>query len=250
MLRPLHFNAILQRVQGSEHENVVNEVILRSQAQAEYVAHNYGHFGLNLRRYAHFTSPIRRYADLIVHRALITALGLGADGLHTLNPAELTEIAEHISSTERRAMVAERETTDRLIASYLSERIGATFSGRIAGVTRAGLFVKLTETGADGFIPLASLKHDYFHHDEARHAIIGKRSGETYRLGDDVEVRLMEAAPFAGALRFELLSDGKQGKNIFGAKRQQTKSYRSMGRSHKGKGSKRKITKSKTARRT
>ncbi|TCT11354.1 RNAse R [Tepidamorphus gemmatus] len=208
VLLPRHFNGILRRVQGSEHERLVNEVILRSQAQAEYAAGNFGHFGLNLRRYAHFTSPIRRYADLIVHRALIRALDLGNDGLDDRTIDKLDEIAAHISATERRAMLAERETVDRLIADYLADRIGATFHGRITGVTRSGLFVRLDDTGADGFIPLSSLGADYYLHDEASQRVVGERTGETHRLGDEVEVRLVEAVPLAGALRFELLSEG------------------------------------------
>ena len=207
-LRPSAFNGILERVKGGEHENIVNEVVLRSQAQAEYVNENYGHFGLNLRRYAHFTSPIRRYADLIVHRALIRALHFGAGALPDMQSGELAEIAAQISAAERRAVAAERETTDRLIASFLADQIGAQFHGRIAGVTRAGLFVKLSETGADGFVPASMLGNDYFRHDEARHAMIGLRTGETFRLGDRVEVKLVEAAPFAGALRFEIVSEG------------------------------------------
>src|SRR5207244_6341819 len=151
----------------------VNEVVLRSQAQAEYAAENYGHFGLNLRRYAHFTSPIRRYADLIVHRALIRGLGLGEGALpDSQTPESLSEIAAQISVAERRAMKAERETADRLIAHHLADRIGATFSGRISGVTRAGLFVKLDETGADGFIPARTVGDDYYRYHEARHALI------------------------------------------------------------------------------
>ena len=208
-LRPAQFNAILERVNGSEHERLVNEVVLRSQAQAEYAAQNYGHFGLHLSRYAHFTSPIRRYADLIVHRALIRALRLGTDGLPDMEISELEEIATRISAAERRATAAERETTDRLIATWLADRIGEIFEGRIAGVTRAGLFVKLSETGADGFVPAATLGADYFRYDEGAHALIGNRTGETHRLGDTVSVKLVEAAPFAGALRFELLSEGK-----------------------------------------
>jgi ribonuclease R len=208
VLRAAQFNTILARVRGSDNEHLVNEVVLRSQAQAEYVAENYGHFGLSLRRYAHFTSPIRRYADLVVHRALIRALGLGKDGLPDTTPAELAEVAAAISAAERRAMAAERETVDRLIAGWLAERIGATFTGRIAGVTRAGLFVKLSETGADGFVPISTLGNDYFHYDEPAHALVGSRTGETHRLGDVVEVKLVEAAPFAGALRFEILSEG------------------------------------------
>ncbi len=209
VMRPQHFNRILERVRDTEHAHVVNEVILRSQAQAEYTSENYGHFGLSLRRYAHFTSPIRRYADLMVHRALIRALRFGDDGLPDMESGELQEIAARISLAERRAMKAERETTERLIATFLADRVGATFAGRIAGVTRAGLFVKLDETGADGFIPAATLGNDFFRHDESLHALIGSRTGEAHRLGDAVEVKLVEAAPFAGALRFELLSEGR-----------------------------------------
>ncbi len=209
-LRPSLFNYVLEQVRGHDAESLVNEVVLRSQAQAEYSAENYGHFGLNLRRYAHFTSPIRRYADLVVHRALIRALGLGDGALPETETVEsLSEVAAQISLTERRAMKAERETADRLIAHFLADRIGATFQGRISGVTRAGLFVRLTETGADGLIPIRTLGTEYFNYDETRHALVGSRSGAMHRLGDVVDVRLVEAAPVAGALRFELLSEGK-----------------------------------------
>jgi len=209
-LRPSLFNRVLAQVKGHDSEPLVNEVVLRSQAQAEYAAENYGHFGLNLRRYAHFTSPIRRYADLVVHRALIRGLGLGEGALpETETPESLSEVAAQISVTERRAMKAERETADRLIAHFLADRIGATFQGRISGVTRAGLFVKLNDTGADGLIPIRTLGTEYFNYDEARHALVGSRSGAMHRLGDVVDVRLVEAAPVAGALRFELLSEGR-----------------------------------------
>ncbi|MFZ0766821.1 MAG: ribonuclease R [Bradyrhizobium sp.] len=208
-LRPTVFNRVLTQVKGHDAEQLVNEVVLRSQAQAEYSSENYGHFGLNLRRYAHFTSPIRRYADLVVHRALIRALGLGEGALPEAETSEaLSEVAAQISVTERRAMKAERETADRLIAHFLADRIGATFQGRISGVTRAGLFVKLADTGADGLIPIRTLGTEYFNYDETRHALIGTRSGAMHRLGDVVDVRLVEAAPVAGALRFELLSEG------------------------------------------
>jgi ribonuclease R len=209
-LRPSLFNRVLVQVRGEDYEPLVNEVVLRSQAQAEYSAENYGHFGLNLRRYAHFTSPIRRYADLIVHRALIRALGLGEGALPEAETLEtLSEVAAQISVTERRAMKAERETADRLIAHFLADRIGATFQGRISGVTRAGLFVKLSDTGADGLIPIRTLGTEYYNYDETRHALVGSRSGAMHRLGDVVDVRLVEAAPVAGALRFELLSEGQ-----------------------------------------
>jgi len=207
VLKPEQFNGILKRVRGTEHEQLVSEVVLRTQAQAEYVAENYGHFGLNLRRYAHFTSPIRRYADLIVHRALIKALHFGDGGLPDVTRDELSEVAARISAAERRAMAAERETIERLIANHLAGEVGATFEGRIAGVTRSGLFVKLSETGADGFIPAATLGADYFRYEENQHALIGTRSGETHRLGDLVSVKLLEVAPFAGALRFALIDN-------------------------------------------
>jgi ribonuclease R len=203
-LRPGGFNRILARVKGHDVERLVNEVVLRTQAQAEYSSENFGHFGLNLRRYAHFTSPIRRYADLVVHRALIRACKLGSDGLpDAVTAAELAETAANISATERRAMKAERETADRLIAHFLADRIGAVFDGHISGVTRAGLFVELDETGADGFIPARMIGDEYFRFNEAGRAFVGR--SETHRLGDPVTVELVEAAPVAGALRFRLV---------------------------------------------
>jgi ribonuclease R len=212
VLRAADFNRILARVKGHDVEKLVNEVVLRTQAQAEYTAENYGHFGLNLRRYAHFTSPIRRYADLVVHRGLVRALKLGEGALpEHEDVGTLGEVAAKISATERRAMKAERETFDRLLAHFLADRVGATFEGHISGVTRAGLFVKLDDTGADGFIPARTIGgSEYFRYEENRHALIGNRSGHTHRLGDRVSVRLIEAAPVAGALRFELLAEGGQ----------------------------------------
>jgi ribonuclease R len=205
-LPPDAFNRILAQVKGRDVERLVNEVVLRSQAQAEYAAENFGHFGLNLRRYAHFTSPIRRYADLVVHRALIRALKLGADGLPDGTEVRaLAEVAANISAMERRAMKAERETVDRLIAHFLADRIGAKFDGHISGVTRAGLFVELDETGADGLIPARYIGDEYFRFNEASRAFVG--ASATYRLGDPVTVELVEAAPVAGALRFKLLHE-------------------------------------------
>jgi ribonuclease R len=205
-LRPDAFNKILQRVKGRDVERLVNEVVLRSQAQAEYSAENFGHFGLNLRRYAHFTSPIRRYADLIVHRALIRGLKLGGDGLADgTDTRALSEVAANVSATERRAMKAERETADRLIAHFLADRVGATFEGHISGVTRAGLFVELDETGADGLIPARHIGEEYFRYNEAGRAFVA--GAATYRLGDPVTVELVEAAPVAGALRFKLVRE-------------------------------------------
>jgi ribonuclease R len=233
-LKPAHFNRILADTRATPTAELVGEVVLRSQAQAEYSDDNLGHFGLNLRRYAHFTSPIRRYADLIVHRALVRALGFGNDGLTDAEMEQLERIAQAISDTERRAMAAERETADRLIAAYLADRIGARFQARVSGLVRTGLFVRLVETGADGFVPASSIGREYFYHDEARHALVGEDTGLAYRLVDPVEVRLVEAIPTAGALRFEMLSEGRSvGTRPKGAPRHDDKG---RPRRYKGKG--------------
>ncbi|WP_099866171.1 ribonuclease R [Pararhizobium haloflavum] len=209
-LRANNFNQILANAVGKPHETMVSEMVLRSQSQAIYSPDNLGHFGLNLMRYAHFTSPIRRYADLIVHRALIGALKLGDGGITAEEEAALTDIAADISTSERRAMAAERDTVDRLIAHHLADKVGDTFDGRISGVTRSGLFIALPQFGADGFVPISTLGLDYFVHDEAHQALTGQETGLGYRLGDSVEVRLIEALPLAGALRFEMLSEGRK----------------------------------------
>ncbi|MGH6958183.1 MAG: ribonuclease R [Caulobacteraceae bacterium] len=205
------FNRLLSETRGGPHAEIVGEVVLRSQMQAIYAVDNIGHFGLNLPRYAHFTSPIRRYADLIVHRALVAALGLGDDGLSGADLAKLRDTAESITLAERSAMAAERDATDRYVAAFLADRVGATFQGRISGVTRFGLFVRLAETGADGLIPIATLGTEYFVHDERAHALVGERSGARWRLGREVEVRLKEAAPITGGLLFEMLSEPEAG---------------------------------------
>ena len=205
VLKPELFNRILEKAAGTEHAAVVNEVILRAQSQAAYSPENIGHFGLALPRYAHFTSPIRRYADVLVHRALIRACNLGDGGLPDgQGYAEFMSIGEEISAHERRSMAAERDSSDRYLAAYLSDRVGAEFDGSISGVTRFGLFVRLRDSGADGLIPIRNLGTEYFSHVEAQHALVGDRTGLTFRLGDAVRVRLMEAVPVSGGLRFEL----------------------------------------------
>jgi ribonuclease R len=206
------FNRLLDETREGPHAEIVNEVVLRTQMQAIYSPDNIGHFGLNLDRYAHFTSPIRRYADLVVHRALISALKLGDDGLTDRDLARLQETAEHITATERRAMAAEREATDRYVAAFLADREGAEFTGRITGVTRFGLFVKLQDTGADGLVPVSSLGassggSEFWVHDERSHALVAERSGRRFRLGAAVQVRLREAKPLTGGLLFDMLSE-------------------------------------------
>jgi ribonuclease R len=201
------FNRLLEQTRETPHAEIVNEVVLRSQMQAIYSTENIGHFGLNLARYAHFTSPIRRYADLIVHRALVRAMGFGDDGLSDRDVSQMTATAEMITAAERRAMAAERDATDRYVAAFLSDRIGAEFAGKITGVTRFGLFVRLAETGADGLVPVSKLGGEYFVHDDRAHALVGERTGARWPLGMSVTVRLEEATPITGGLLFEMLSD-------------------------------------------
>ncbi len=206
-VRPANFNQLLKIAEERDQKEMVSEVVLRSQRQAIYDTENLGHFGLNLPRYAHFTSPIRRYADLTVHRALIRGCKLGEGGQTDQEAKALSDIASQISDLERRAMAAEREATDRYLAGYLANREGAAFSARIRGVTKFGLFVMLDETGADGFIPMRLIGQERFRFEEALHSIIGETTGGVYRLGQHVRVRLAEATPLTGGLRFDMLSD-------------------------------------------
>lgn len=209
-LSPKHFNHVLAKVKGTNNEALVNQVVLRSQAQAVYGPDNHGHFGLGLRRYAHFTSPIRRYADLLVHRSLIQGLGLGDadEGLSASVAETFAEIGVHLCVTERRAAAAERDSTDRYVAGFLANRVGHIFTGRVVGVGRFGLFVELDETGANGLIPISMLASDYYHHDEASHSLVGRSSGVTHRLGDIVKVRLREANGVTGSLGLDLIEGG------------------------------------------
>ncbi|MBV8191124.1 MAG: ribonuclease R [Alphaproteobacteria bacterium] len=204
-LRPGDLNRVLHAVEGKPVARLVNETVLRSQSQAVYSPDNLGHFGLALARYAHFTSPIRRFPDLIVHRALIAAYGLGEGGLPDADKGRFTEFGEHLSMCERRAVAAERGALDRYVAAYMAAHVGASFPGRVTGVTRFGLFVTLDATGADGLIPIRSLGQEFFRHDEGRQLLIGERTGETYGLGDRLRLKLVDADIATGGLLFEIV---------------------------------------------
>lgn len=206
VLQTRHLNALLNAAAGTDDAEVINISTLRSMQQAYYNPENFGHFGLALRNYAHFTSPIRRYADLIVHRALIISHGWGDDGLSPDEVERLEETAQHISDTERRSMVAERDTTDRYLAAYLSERVGNEFSGKISGVARFGIFVKLDETGADGLVPVRSIGREFFQFDAQSGTLMGVDTGLLLSIGQRVTVRLSQAAPVTGGLELELLT--------------------------------------------
>ena len=205
VIKPGLFRRILEQVRGQPHAAMVHGLVLRSQSQAAYAPENIGHFGLALPRYAHFTSPIRRYADLSVHRALISGLGLGHGALAKGAEATFAEQGRHISMTERRAQAAEREAVDRFTAAFLKARIGEIFSGRINGVTRFGLFVTLDDSGADGLIPISTLPEDYYDHLAAEHSLVGRRWGRRYSLGERVSTRLTEADPITGGMVLELI---------------------------------------------
>jgi ribonuclease R len=206
VLKTAHLNALLHAADKTDHAEVINMSTLRAMTQAYYAPSNFGHFGLALQAYAHFTSPIRRYADLVVHRALISAHGWGDDGLQPADIERLDSTAQHISDTERRSMVAERDTNDRYLAAFLSERVGEEFTGRISGIAKFGAFVRLDETGADGLIPVRSLGREFFHFDRDAGTLMGADTGLTIGLGQRVTVKLSEAAPVTGGLAMELVS--------------------------------------------
>jgi ribonuclease R len=223
VMRPAQINSLLDKASQTDYSQLISTVILRTQSQAIYHTDNIGHFGLALRRYAHFTSPIRRYADLLVHRSLIRAYGLGEGGLNEEEKVTLIEKAEHISQTERTSADAERSAVDRFTAAWMSERIGAEFSGVINGVTRFGLFVTLDENSADGLIPMRSLPDDYYVHDEKQHALIGRKSKRIYRLGAPIQIKLKEADGLTGSSVFEVAND--KSADIPGIKFKKTKTY-------------------------
>ena len=234
--RPAQINHLLQKASKMEYSQLISQVILRTQSQAIYHTENIGHFGLALRRYGHFTSPIRRYADLLVHRSLIRAYGLGEGGLTEEEDVTLAEKADHISQTERTSAEAERNAVDRFTAAWMSEHIGAEFTGVINGVTRFGLFVTLDENGADGLVPMRSLPDDYYIHDEKQHALVGRKHKRIYRLGAPMTVRLKEADGLTGSSVFEPANS--DGADIVGIKFKKVKTYGSDRGDNRKKGKK------------
>jgi ribonuclease R len=204
-LHPRDIDRVLKQVAGTEDAPIINDVVLRSQMQASYSVDNIGHFGLALARYAHFTSPIRRYADLAVHRALIRGLHLGDGGLSEEEVARLPDTSEHISATERRAALAERDAIDRYLAAFMADKVGQVFEARVSGVTRFGIFVTIAGNGASGLAPVSTLPDDFWMHDEATQTLTGRRTGLSFRLAQQLEVRLSEATPVTGGLLFHVL---------------------------------------------
>jgi len=204
-IHPRNINQLLKLSSERGDADLVHTMLLRTQSQAIYHADNIGHFGLALEKYAHFTSPIRRYADLVVHRSLVKAYNLGKGGLTPHEQENIDDISEHISQTERRSMIAERDVMDRFTAQYLSEHIGDVFKGKISTVTSFGMFVTLEESGADGILPMRNLPRDYYVFSEERHTLTGRDSGRVYRTADAVIVRLIEADPQRGSTVFEMV---------------------------------------------
>ncbi|MDJ0278656.1 VacB/RNase II family 3'-5' exoribonuclease [Sphingomonas sp. 2R-10] len=208
VIRPATFNHVLARIGDADFRPQVMEQVLRTQTQAFYGPQNHGHFGLSLGSYAHFTSPIRRYADLLVHRSLVGSYGLGEGALPAEDAANMERVGEAISGLERRAMEAERETVDRYVAAYLAEHVGTVMEARITGVASFGFFATVEGVGGDGLVPARDLGTEYFRFDEGSQSLIGDHSGETFAAGQRLQLRLAEANPVSGALRFEL-PDGK-----------------------------------------
>lgn len=203
VIRPATFNQLLERIGDAEFRPEVMEQVLRTQTQAYYAPANHGHFGLALGSYAHFTSPIRRYADLVVHRALVATYDLGPGG-DAPDDKAMERIGENISRLERRAMEAERETIDRYVAAFLSERVGEVLETRITGVTNFGFFATVEGIGGDGLMAVRDLGGEYFRFDEGARTLTGEMSGDEFRMGQKLDLRLIEANPVSGALRFEL----------------------------------------------
>jgi ribonuclease R len=208
VIKPGTYNRIIDRIGDGDGREEIMEQLLRTQMQARYGPERLGHFGLALPTYAHFTSPIRRYADLLVHRALVSAYRLGEGGLPPGEDERFEQIGEQISMLERRAMEAERETVDRYVAAYLSDQVGQLVECRVTGVQPFGIFATVEDLGGDGLLLARDLGREYFRYDEGAKQLVGDESGETFRIGQRLTLRLAEANPVSGSLRFELPEGG------------------------------------------
>ena len=232
VLKTHHLNSLLCNAKETEYSELVSMSILRSMPQAYYGAQPIGHFGLALRRYTHFTSPIRRYADLVTHRAIIETINRGQNPLYEFDPFELEAIGESISICERKSMLAERDTVDRYLAAFFSDRLGLEVLGTISGVARFGIFVKIDESGADGLVPVSTIGNEYFRYNREKQVLVAERTGLVLGLGKRVLVRLVETNALTGGLTLQLISvDGEKlsvgrSKKSFVRKRSGKKSFR------------------------
>ncbi|MGE5063215.1 MAG: ribonuclease R [Myxococcales bacterium] len=204
VIKPGTFNRIIERVGEGDGREEIMEQLLRTQMQARYGPERLGHFGLALATYGHFTSPIRRYADLLVHRGLVKAYNLGEGALPQGDEERFEQIGEQISMLERRAMEAERETIDRYVAAFLADQVGQLVECRITGVQPFGFFATVEDLGGDGLILAKDLGQEYFRYDEGAKQLVGEETGEAYHIGQRLTLRLAEANPVSGSLRFEL----------------------------------------------
>ena len=229
VVKPGTFNRIIERVGDGEGREEIMEQLLRTQMQARYSPDRLGHFGLSLATYAHFTSPIRRYADLLVHRSLVKAFNLGDGGLPPGDEEKFEQIGEQISMLERRAMEAERDTIDRYVAAYLSDQVGQLVECRITGVQPFGFFAAVEDLGGDGLVLARDLGQEYFRYDEAARTLVGDESGESYRAGQRLTLRLAEANPVSGSLRFEL-PEGSYGSGSVAPRRDRVRTSSKRGR--------------------
>jgi ribonuclease R len=205
-VHPRALQKLLEEIKGEPEETVISTVMLRSMQQAKYDTNSIGHFGLSTEFYTHFTSPIRRYPDLLVHRLIREYLIKGNVDQETQERmnAILPDLTRHASEMERRAVEAERDTDSVKKAQYMEDKIGEVFTGMISGVTNFGMFVELENT-IEGLVHVSYLTDDYYHYDEKQYAMIGERTGKTFRIGDEIEVKVTNVNVEEASIDFEVV---------------------------------------------